>query len=175
MSRPESHTKETLSAAYVSAVIARAEQSLNVTNQSDYGVDGVVHEIERDEDGYNLTGTFFNFQLKATQKCEFKNEFVSYTMKARAYNKFSKWQNALPIVLIVYHLPDDSSLWFDLNSDRLKLRHCAYWRFMDVNDRVKSSKVVKIPKTHIFDEYAVQEILDIAKRAPRENINFDPF
>jgi hypothetical protein len=175
MSLPESHTKETLSAAYVSAIVARAGQSLNITYQSDYGVDGIVHEIARDADSgsYDPTGHLFQFQLKATVNCELRNDTVIYRMEPKAYNKCVKWNAPLPIILIVFHLPNDETEWSNLTENRLQLKHCGYWRFMNVHEQVRSKKVVRIPRRHIFDENAVIDILSLAKRVVRENIDFD--
>lgn len=174
MSIPSSHQKERFSEAYVSAVVAKAGQALDITDRhSDYGVDGFIHLVENINGKYQNIGPMFSFQLKATINCEFKNGQIAYKMEPDAYNKCVKWNGALPIVLIVYDLPKDESRWFQHSEESLTLQRCAYWRFMNVDDLVKSRKVVRIPQKNIFDMDAVNFILSIAEKAPRVNIDFD--
>lgn len=173
MARPESHTKESLSGAFVRAIVAKAGQALTITYESDYGVDGIIHLIESIDGKYMNTGPLFNFQLKSTVTCKRGEDEVSYSMEAEAYNKCVHWHGPLPMVLVVYCMPRDEALWCNLTEESLTLKNCAYWKFMNVDTVVKSNRVIKIPRNQMFDESAISHILDLAKRAARGPINFD--
>ena len=173
MAIPKSHTKESLSGAFVRAIVAKAGQALTIKNESDYGVDGVIHRIEAINGKYQETGPLFNFQLKATVTQKIRENEISYSIEADAYNKCVHWDGLLPMVLVVYCMPRDEALWCCLTEESLTLKNCAYWKFMKVDTVIKSKKVILIPRNQIFDESAISHILDLAKKAARGPVNFD--
>ena len=164
MSIPQSHQKQYLSSAFIRAIVAKSGHALTLTYESDYGVDGVVFQIENENGGYYSSGLLFNFQLKATWQCDIRNGEVVYDLDAAAYNKAARWKGFPPLVLILFRMPKDIDHWFHLEDDHLMLRHCAYWKLMEVEKTEATSKTrISIPKSHIFDEKAVEYLLSLSK------------
>ena len=127
------HCKESLSRAYVTAVVGRARQKLNWNSETDYGVDGYVRIIERRGTRHHETGLGFDFQSKTTIDWSLEGNEVIYDLEATAYNDLVSraGTGALPFLLVLLCLPADDTMWLDISPDRLTMQKCAYWLQLD--------------------------------------------
>jgi len=80
------HCKESLSRAYVTAVVGRALHKLNWNTEFDYGIDGYVRAIERRGTRHYETGLGFDFQSKTTTSWSQEGTDIVYDLEAAAYN-----------------------------------------------------------------------------------------
>lgn len=176
MSLPESHLKERLHSAYIRAVISHAEHHFTPEGEGDYGIDGQVKRVlkipylkgSQTRHRY-ITGTdFFLFQLKAVEKCEQDaSGNIKYGLTTNAYERFVPHvESIIPMVLIVYDMPDHVSKCVIHDTKQLLMMGCCYWKFMD--KKVLEKKTVYIPPTQIFNADAVNYILDCHKEAMRK-------
>lgn len=124
------HCKESLSRAYVTAVVGRARHKLNWNSEHDYGVDGYVRIIEKRGTDHYESGFGFDFQSKTTTKWVLEGEEIVYDLEAPAYNNLVSraGTGALPFLLVLLCIPKDASTWLDVSADRLILQKCAYPR-----------------------------------------------
>jgi hypothetical protein len=118
------HCKESLSRAYVTAVVGRARHKVNWNSEFDYGVDGYVRIIEKRGTRHYETGLGFDFQSKTTTNWTREGEEIVYDLEADAYNDLSAraGMGALPFLLVLLCIPKDEAVWLDVSADRMILQ-----------------------------------------------------
>ena len=161
------HCKESLSRAYVTAVVGRSRNNLIWGREYDYGVDGSVRSLEQRGDRIRETGLGFDFQSKSTTDWEAEGAEIVYDLEANAYNDLVEraGTGALPFLLILLCLTKDDLTWLDVSGDRLILQKCAYWCQLDgtLTDN-SATKRIRIPSGNIFTPDSVAAILQAIKK-----------
>ena len=160
------HCKESLSRAYVTAVVGRSRNNLIWGREYDYGVDGSVRSLEQRGNRIRETGLGFDFQSKSTTDWEEEGAEIVYDLEANAYNDLVEraGTGALPFLLILLCLTKDDLTWLDVSGDRLTLQKCAYWCQLDgaLTDNV-ATKRIRIPSGNILTPDSVVAILQAIK------------
>ena len=160
------HCKESLSRAYITAVVGRAQHKLNWNSEFDYGVDGYVRIIEKRGTRHFETGLGFDFQSKTTTDWTLDDDEIVYDLEADAYNDLLSraGTGALPFLLILLCIPKEAALWLDVTADKLVLQKCAYWIQLDgVLTHNIATKRVRIPVANVLTPDAVAAILQDIK------------
>lgn len=160
------HCKESLSRAYVTAVVGRALHKLNWNSEFDYGVDGYVRIIEKRGSRHYETGLGFDFQSKTTTDWTLQNGEIVYDLEVDAYNDLVSraGTGALPFILVLLCIPKSDSDWLDVSADKLILQKCTYWLQLDgVLTTNQVTRRVKIPAGNVFTPGAVTKILQDVK------------
>ncbi len=129
----------------------------------DYGVDAAIERIEKikKENGfrYAASGISVDIQLKSTtyNQVELKDGSILYDCEVKNYNDLiRRFQNRqqhiyglIPIVLVVYILPNDSDDWVQVKySQGIDVKGEAYWFYPTgilSKTENKSSIRIKIP------------------------------
>lgn len=160
------HCKESLSRAYVTAVVGRSRHKLNWNTEFDYGVDGYVRIIEKRGTRHYESGLGFDFQTKTTHNWTLEGGEIVYDLEAEAYNDLVSraGTGALPFLLVLLCIPNDDTVWLDVTAERLILQKCAYWLQIDgvITNNVATRRV-RIPVANVFTPTAVAEILNAVK------------
>jgi|SRR5581483_2084060 len=162
-----SHCKESLSRAYVTAVVGRARHSLLWNREYDYGVDGSVRILEKRGNRIRELGLGFDFQSKTTTDWSIDGADVVYDLESNAYNDLVEraGSGAFPFLLILLCLPKDDSTWLDVSVDKLIIQKCAHWCQLDgALTRNVNSKRVRIPLANVFTPQALGNILSEIKQ-----------
>jgi hypothetical protein len=160
------HCKESLSRAYVTAVVGRARHKLNWNSEFDYGVDGYVRIIEKRGARHYETGLGFDFQSKTTTNWSLQGVEIVYDLEADAYNDLvgRAGTGALPFLLVLLCLPQDEAAWINVSPEKLILQRCAYWCQLDgVLTSNIATRRVRLPVTNVFTPNAVVDILEAVK------------
>jgi Domain of unknown function (DUF4365) len=160
------HCKESLSRAYVTAVVGRSRHKLNWNSEFDYGIDGYVRIIEKRGIRHSETGLGFDFQSKTTTKWTLEDGEIVYDLEADAYNDLASraGNGALPFLLVLLCIPKDEAVWLDVSEDRLVLQKCAYWLQLDgVVTSNEATKRIRIPVANVFTPSSVSAILQSVK------------
>jgi len=160
------HCKESLSRAYVTAVVGRSRNNLLWGREFDYGVDGSVRLLERRGQRIRETGFGFDFQSKSTTDWSLEGQDIVYDLEADAYNDLAErsGSGALPFLLILLCLPQDDATWLDVSVDQLVLQRCAFWfQLSGPLTANASTRRVRIPVVNVFTPAAVIEILERIK------------
>ena len=160
------HCKESLSRAYVTAVVGRARHKLNWNSEHDYGVDGYVRKIEKRGPRHYETGFGFDFQSKTTTKWSLQGTEIVYDLEADAHNDLLSraGTGVLPFLLVLLCIPKDEAVWLDVSHDKLILQKCAYWLQLDgviTNNTV--TRRVRLPTANVFSPKAVGDLLEAVK------------
>jgi hypothetical protein len=157
------HCKESLSRAYVTAVVGRSLNNLMWGREYDYGVDGSVRILERRGQRIRETGLGFDFQSKTTVDWSIDNSDIVYDLDATAYNDLVERTSttATPFLLILLCLHEDESDWLAVSVDQLILRRCAFWCKLNGSlTSNASTQRIRIPTSNVFSPAAVTGILN---------------
>jgi hypothetical protein len=156
------HCKESLSRAYVTAVVGRARHQLLWGREYDYGVDGSVRILERRGHRIRETGLGFDFQSKTTVKWSSDGPDIVYDLDAAAYNNLAERgaTGALPFLLILLCLPAEEERWLSASEDELILRKCSFWCKLDGGLTTnRATQRIRVPASNVFTPQAVASIL----------------
>jgi len=156
------HCKESLSRAYVTAVVGRSRNNLLWGREFDYGVDGSVRALEQRGTRIRETGLGFDFQSKSTTDWETDGAEIVYDLEVNAYNDLVEraGSGGLPFLLVLLCLPKNEAGWLDVSADKLILQKCAYWSKLNgaLTDNAATRRV-RIPVANVFTPEAVVGIL----------------
>jgi hypothetical protein len=127
--------KEQLSNRFVGTLAANSGFQLD-KSELDFGVDYTARKTI----SYIMPGTgktrmtcdprAIDIQLKATTESSVTvvGTNITYALEAKTYNDLVHRQGDLvPLVLILFVLPDNRNDWVDLTATELRLRRLAYW------------------------------------------------
>lgn len=160
------HCKESLSRAYITAVVGKARHKVNWNTEFDYGVDGYIRIIEKRGTRHYETGLGFDFQTKTTTAWSLDNQDIVYDLEVDAYNDLvtRAGTGVLPFLLALLCIPKDEDGWLDVSADRFILQKCAYWIQLDgALTTNNSTRRVRIPVGNVFTPLAVANILQAVK------------
>lgn len=157
---PDSHVKEYLHRAYVSAVVAQAGYTCEFST-ADYGVDACISRVRELPGGkFTKDGVHLNVQLKATQNYRQNALEIRYDLDADAHNRLVHHDSGA-IVLLLFCMPPMPSDHFDLTEHHLELRHCCYWHPRPTSLTSNTSSVtITIPRSRLFTPDACRELMD---------------
>ncbi len=157
------HCKESLSRAYITAVVGRARHNLLWHREFDYGVDGQVLQLRKSGDRIRETGFRFDFQTKSSVDWAIEAGHIVFDLEAKAYNDLvERTQNgATPFLLILFCLDKDPTNWVQVTLDNLQLQKCAYWTFLKgASTTNQSTQRIRIPQTQMLSPEAIAKLLD---------------
>lgn len=146
----------------MTAVVGRARHSLSWRRDFDYGVDGMVRELEPRGNRIRETGHGFDFQTKSSTDWHMEGQEVVYDLEAYAYNDLVERAQiaSYPFLLILLCLPQNDTDWLAINGSQLVMQRCAFWcQIKGSLTPNTSTKRIKIPETNIFSPVAVAKIL----------------
>lgn len=160
------HCKESLSRAYVTAVVGRSRNNLMWGREYDYGVDGSVRALEKRGLRIRETGLGFDFQSKSTTNWLIEDGKIVYDLEVDAYNDIVERVEGChyPLLLILLCLPEEESFWLDVSSENLILQRCAYWAKLkgSLSSNASSCRI-RIPETNVLTPEAINNILSEIK------------
>jgi hypothetical protein len=161
------HCKESLSRAYVTAVVGRARQSLRWGGgEFDHGVDGQVRILERRGQKIREIGLGFDFQSKTTVDWSVEGTSIVYDLEADAYNNLVEraGTRAMPFLLVLLCLPTEENSWLSVSADQLILRKCAFWCKLKGDLTMNTgTQRIRVPDSNVFTPEAVASILQDIK------------
>jgi len=161
VSIPDRHKKALLSVAYLDAIAADAGVQFQPHNTSDYGVDGLLTRVIKNQLGIlSPTGHNVQVQLKSTSNATVGNTHVSYAMAADAYNKLAVWEGPR-CLLMLYVVPSEDTERTYFSESVGELRNCLYWHDVPSVPTPNSSSVtIQIPRTNLVDPQALIDLLE---------------
>lgn len=161
----EQHIKEGLSVAFVTA-IAHYSGLLLGNFSFDYGLDGNFSGVRKTEKRYASNGFYLDFQLKASCNIEVFDDYIKYNLEAKTYNDLVDENVGTPRILILYKLPNERSLWFNINESGIYLKECAWWCSFVGQERTTNKEriVIKIPRSQVLTPDILRELMNKVER-----------
>lgn len=143
--------KENLSKKYIEIIAHRNGCSISKT-ENDHGVDLTVNQVLRKMTGmkyrYFQTGRCIDIQLKSTtlKNIEEDEIYIKYDLEVKNYNDLidRKNENLIPLILILFILPDEETEWVNVSENELVLKKCAYWYYPEGNVCSENSSTQRI-------------------------------
>jgi hypothetical protein len=133
---PENALKELLSRGFLRLVASHSGFIVG-SDELDFGTDLSLshvegYDLDDDRVRYAKSGFAIDVQLKATceRQVEVAEGMLRYDLKAANYNDLVRRQDGnIPLVLVLFVLPNDRDTWLGLGDSELTLRRCGYyWR-----------------------------------------------
>ena len=155
---PRSHIQERLSEAYVRAVVARSDFSLQWNKEREYGVDFKIQRIIKLPNGkLTESGRSLECQLKSSTTCVVRDKKVVYDMDVTDYNKLISVDDRL---LILYRMPDNIDHWVQVSEEKLILQSCCYWEHIKGpwSNNLRQQRVF-IPSNQLFTSDCIEALL----------------
>jgi len=133
----EEQIKERLSRHFVELIASRAGFKAGKPPDPDSGVDiEVTRAVPREEPNGRVrfldTGEYIQLQLKCTceRQVRWHNDRLAYDLAVKTYNDLVTRQRSgaiVPLVLVLFVLPDEPEAWLTISSEEITLRRAAYW------------------------------------------------
>lgn len=135
---------------------------------NDWGTDMMISEVHKVNDQFIQTGVNLIVQLKSTKNArEIGGDRISYDLENKTRNKLVYNQGVgSPQILVVLCLPEQKEHWAVHDVEKLVLKKCAYWYYMQGQPTVtndNSTTVVHIPKSQTFSMENLKKIMDVVK------------
>lgn len=161
----EQHIKEGLSVAYVTA-LAHYSGLLLGNFSFDYGMDGNFSGVRKNGKRYASNGFYLDFQLKASCNVEIHDDYIKYNLEAKTYNDLVDENVGTPRILILYKLPNERSLWFNINESGISLKECAWWcSFVGQKPTTNKERIsIKIPRSQVLTPDVLRELMNKVER-----------
>ncbi len=136
--------------------------------KADYGVDFVLKKLCMRVIKGKREFTFYPFcidiQMKSTteKSVKEKQNTIGYKLRAKNYNDLIDRVNTqMPLVLLLFILPDDKLQWVECQLNGVLLRkHCYWFRLTETEPYVTSDKWLEIPKSNRLSNNSFNELFN---------------
>jgi hypothetical protein len=163
--RNANNIKEQLSIAYVQALAAKNCFTVQEPKRLDDGdgVDLFVNAQGKLSPESTKVSPRLELQLKSTSqrfRTNKKNNTFSFPLNVKNYDDL-RANRYVPMLLVVFLLPENVPDWVDCNQSRLILRRCAYWHsLLEAPETSNSDKItVHISLTNLLTPESLREIM----------------
>lgn len=157
----KNHIKEVISSAYVRALTGYA--GLNFAqHDKDYGMDGSFIGVKVRGNRRIVDGTVLDFQLKASENIEVKEDVVKYDLEVKNYHDLIETDVITPRILILYKFPKDIKEWINIDENNGTLfKDCAWWCSLNGLDQVNNNEKVRItiPRNQILNDKTLNDLM----------------
>ncbi|WP_368228840.1 DUF4365 domain-containing protein [Aeromonas sp. R10-1] len=157
-----SHSKESLSLAYVQALLAATGLNHNEPKIDNDGIDITIR-------GKGFDGLYREPKIEAQLKCTAqsscidskKNELV-FQLEKKNYN-YLVGPSPLPLILVVHYAPKTHDEWLEENNNGMLIKHASYWYSLYGREPIESdSKTIRIPLKQRFDSTSILWMMELA-------------
>ena len=170
---PKNKIKEGIGISYVKAICNRAGYNLAI-DENDFGCDITIRDLMIRDSGRTFWSGFnLDVQLKCTENWRENDDNIIFDLKNKNYNDLlENNQGATKRMLVVMLMAKEQDKWIDHSTESLIIRKCAYWKSlvgMTPVEDIKSTTAISIPKTNLFSQNTIEEIMQKIKQG--EEIN----
>lgn len=161
------HCKESLSRAYITAVVGRSRLAIDWGREYDYGVDGTVKHLSKYNNRIYEDGFGFDFQAKSSVDWEIEGNEIVYDLRAENFNDLAlrSANSPLPLYLILLCLSKKPTSWLKVQNAHLILKDCAFFhRITEGPTDNTATKRIRIPVRNIFRPANVRKIMGAVVR-----------
>ena len=154
-----SASKESLSFAYVSALLAKLSLNHNKPETDDQSIDVTVY-------GRKFDGAWKEPQLQLQLKCTSRKDCFDKNSNEIIIDLTNKnyedlrAASPIPKVLVVHHAPDEQSDWVKENTHSIELMNMSYWYILRDLPKVDGKKRIRIPLAQRLDSQNLLKMLE---------------
>ncbi|MBE0403966.1 DUF4365 domain-containing protein [Halomonas citrativorans] len=160
-----SHSKESLSLAYMQAILAATGLNHNEPKIDNDGVDITIR-------GKGFKGVFkepkIEVQLKCTAKSDcidLKNNELVFQLEKKNYN-YLIGPSPLPLILVVHFAPPGFDEWLIEKGEGTTIKYASYWYSLYGEEPIDNgSRIIRIPLKQRFDCQALIKMMELTSKA----------
>ena len=135
-----------------------------------------LEQFQHDEDSIDVVikkvielecGSKFNAQISiqlkstsSTSQYTMGEQVITYRLKVKNYNDLCA-ASAMPSMLVLFILPEDTNAWINWNEEELMLRGQMFW--LSLQNEVRSNNLdsvsIKIPKANRLNKDSIEGLL----------------
>ncbi|WP_394212286.1 DUF4365 domain-containing protein [Enterovibrio calviensis] len=162
-----SHSKESLSLAFIQALLASTGLNHNEPKIDNDGIDITIR-------GKNYPGLYGEPKIEAQLKCTAKancidiekNELV-FQLEKKNYN-YLVGPSPLPIILVVHYAPKSHDEWLKETNTGTTIKYASYWYSLYGDKKIDNgSKVIRIPLTQRLTRKSLLWMMEEASEGRR--------
>lgn len=152
----ENDIKEDISRSFLE-IIANRTGYYSWTAKKDFGVDVRYTKSVADNHRYLEQPWCVSIQLKSTTEkgVTVVDDYIKYPLEAKTYNDLvSMSRHVIPLILVLFILPENENEWVKLTSNDLVVKKCAYWFTLEngTEKTTNTHKVtISIPQSNLID------------------------
>ena len=155
---------EDMSEAYLRALCAANGFSIDRSNHDNDGYDVEISgKGYLDSDSSILYSPKLDVQLKSSySNITLHNDgSITYSLNVKNYKALIQTTRMIPLILVVFHMHRDESLWLEHTTDWLKITKCAYWISLKGREEIenKSTININIPSENILTKETLMDIM----------------
>jgi len=151
-------SKESLSYAYISALLAKLSLNHNSPIIDDQSIDVTVY-------GRKFSGVWREPQLQLQLKCtnksgciDKKTDEIIIDLSKKNYDDLRTF-SPIPKVLVVHHAPSSQEEWIKENTNSIELMNMSYWYILGGLSDSDGGKRIRIPLSQKLDSDRLIEML----------------
>lgn len=171
MPNQKSLRMEDMSEAFLRALCAANGYSISITNHDNDGLDISVKCKDKVADDSLILSPTIDIQLKSSYSriTSHVDGSITYSLEVKNYKWLIQTNRMTPLILVVFHMPDEEDQWIEQTIDWLKIKKCAYWislKGQKDTDNIESISI-KIPADHILTKDSLRDIMiKVSKEQP---------
>lgn len=169
-----SHSKESLSLAFLQALLASTGLNHNEPKIDNDGIDITIR-------GKDYSGIYSEPKIEAQLKCTSKKNCIDHDKNELVFQLEKKNYNyligpsPLPIVLIVHYAPKSQDEWLEEKNTGTTIRYASYWYSLYGKECIEQgSKTIRIPLKQRFDRKSLLWMMEEASQG-RKIYNLDSY
>jgi len=160
--------KEAISASYVRTIANRRGYKTS-TRELDHGVDMDLIEmtirVQNGSQRYIESGREIKVQLKATTERGITRggNVIRYPLESKTFNDLvdRRQRGTIPLVLILFILPEEENDWVLCDANNLVIKKHAYWYIpsdTDAETPNNTSITIEIPESQTIDLDTIEQL-----------------
>lgn len=163
MPNQEQTRMEDVSEAYLRALCAVNGYSVDTSNHDNDGVDITICCKGKPEDTCKHSSPKLDIQLKSSY-ANIRNNTdgsITYALEVKNYKWLIDKSRIIPLILVVFQMPNDQNQWIEQNVDWLKIKKCAYWiSLKGESDTDNTSTIsITIPASNLLTKDVLKDLM----------------
>lgn len=108
----------------------------------------------------------FDVQLKCTSQSVLRDGHLAFRLQVRHYNELCETETARPLLLVVVVAPPKLGDWVSQSEERMLLRRCGYWTWLQGSPRSTNLawQSIHVPRANLFDVRQLKRMMSRVTR-----------
>ncbi len=154
---------EEMSEAYVRALCAVNGYTVNRVNPDNDGYDITISCPQKPASDSIIFSPTMHVQLKSSySKIKLQPDgSIKYPLEVKNYKSLVNPNRMIPLILVVFHMPENEEHWIEQTPEWLKIKKCAYWISLKGLEETSNSETItiKLPVDHILTKESLKSIM----------------
>lgn len=160
--------KEDISRSFLE-IIATKSGFYPIKSKQDFGIDLRFTRTIRRGNRIIEDTNYIPIQIKSTTEkgINISGSYVKYPLEVKTYNDLVDTRDALvPLILVLFILPENSDEWVKLTPNELIIKKCAYWFMVSENSTFSNNTekiTISIPLSNLVEIDFFNKLRDLIR------------